>query len=233
MATTPSPTRRSPQPTPDGQGPRPLRVTPPRRQRRPALIVLALLLVLVSAALTAALFLRVGGRVAVLAVARPVPVGHPITDADLAEVRISPDPALHTIPAAGRDRVVGQVATVSLLPGALVTPETLTATAVPGPGQAVVGMALKPGQMPAEDLKSGDRVMLVRTPPTGAGQATQPAEEASSNVLVERAQVFGARPAETGDSTVVSVVVRRSEAVTVARAQATGQVSLVLVPAGQ
>jgi hypothetical protein len=216
----------------DGRGPRPLRVAPVRRQRRPALVLVGLLLILVGAAVTAQLFLQVGGRTAVLAVARPVTAGHPITGQDLTEVRISVDPALRAVPASERSRVVGQVATVDLLPRSLLTREALATASVPGAGQAIVGVALKAGQMPSA-LKAGDHVMLVLTPPAGSGGTAAPAGPAGreGRVLVEDAEVFDLRQAETDQATVASVVVARGEAADVARAQATGQVSLVLVAA--
>jgi SAF domain len=213
----------------DGRGPRPLRVAPARRQRRPAIVLVGLLLILVGAAVTAQLFLQVGGRTAVLAVARPVTAGHPITGQDLTEVRISVDPALRAVPASERSRVVGQVATVDLLPRSLLTREALATASIPGAGQAIVGVALKAGQMPSA-LKAGDHVMLVLTPPAGSG-GTAAAAGPTGRVLVEDAEVFDLRQAETDQATVASVVVARGEAADVARAQATGQVSLVLVAA--
>lgn len=213
----------------DGRGPRPLRVAPARRQRRPAIVLVGLLLILVGAAVTAQLFLQVGGRTAVLAVARPVTAGHPITGQDLTEVRISVDPALGAVPASERSRVVGQVATVDLLPRSLLTREALATASIPGAGQAIVGVALKAGQMPSA-LKAGDHVMLVLTPPAGSGGTAAPPGP-TGRVLVEDAEVFDLRQAETDQATVASVVVARGEAADVARAQATGQVSLVLVAA--
>jgi SAF domain len=213
----------------NGRGPRPLRVAPARRQRRPTFILLGLLLVLVAGAAAAQLYLQVGGRTAVLAVARPVPAGHNITGQDLTEVRISVDPALRVVPASERSRVVGQIATVDLLPRSLLTREALAVASVPGAGQAIVGVALKPGQMP-NDLKAGDRVMLVLTPPAGGGSTAAPTGE-TGRVLVDDAEVFDLRQAETDQATVASVLVARDDAAAVARAQATGQVSLVLVAA--
>src|SRR6266545_5709223 len=192
MATTlPPAPRRSlpPQPAADGPIVRP-RAAPTRRQRKPAWIALALFLILACGGIGLALNLQAGERVAVLAVARPVAVGHQITDQDLGEARISLDPRLATLPASERSRIVGQVATGNLQPGTLLTRGQFSARSVPASGQAVVGVALKPGQMPAEPLRAGDRVMFVRTPsatgtpnPAPAG----PAEDAASSVLVPQA----------------------------------------------
>jgi len=228
---TGSPTRQHP-PTSDRQPPGGLRLAPVRRQRRPALVLLGLLLVLAGGAVAGGLYLQAGGRVAVLAVARPVLAGHAIGEQDLAEVRISADPTLQAIPAADRGEVVGKVATVALLPGSLVPRQALSASRVPGVGQAMVGLALKPGQLP-DALQAGDRVMLVATPPangTGAAGATAPGQDEDA-VLVGDARVYSVRPTEAGDATLVSLLVDRDAAPRVARAQAAGQASLVLVAA--
>jgi hypothetical protein len=235
MATTlPPAPRRSlpPQPAADGPIVRP-RAAPTRRQRKPAWIALALFLILACGGIGLALNLQAGERVAVLAVARPVAVGHQITDQDLGEARISLDPRLATLPASERSRVVGQVATENLRPGTLLTRDQFSARSVPASGQAVVGAALKPGQMPAEPLRAGDRVMVVRTPSaTGTpSPAAGPTEDAISGVLVGRAEVLDLRQLDSGD-TAVSLVVRQGDAARVSRAQALGQVSLVLLPAG-
>ena len=74
-----------------------MRVGPPPRERRPALLVGAVLLIVVSAAIITGLFLQVGNRTEVLAVARTVPIGRPIAVEDLKRVRIATDPGLHTI----------------------------------------------------------------------------------------------------------------------------------------
>lgn len=232
MATTlPRPTRQ--QPASDGGSARP-RVAPVRRQRKPARIALALFLILACGGIGLALNLRAGQRVAVLAVARPVAAGHQITDEALGEARISLDPRLATLPASQRSQVVGQFAAVNLQPGMLLARGQFSARPVPASGQAVVGVAAKPGQMPAEPLRASDRVMLIRTPAATGSPAPAPAgpaEDATSAVLVPQAEVLDVRQLDSGD-TVVSLVVRQAEAAVVSRAQALGQVSLVLLPAG-
>lgn len=223
-----SPTRLSATPAEDGRSG--LRVAPARRQRRPLLILVGALLVLGGAAVAAQLFLQVGQRSPVLAMVRPVPAGQRITSQDLAVVRISVDPGLRVVPASERSRVVGQVATVDLLAQSLLTRQATASTTVPGAGQAVVGIALKAGQMP-NNLKAGDRVMLVLTPPaaTAGGAASTSSEQQTGRVLVDDAEIFDLRQAETEAATVASVVVAEGQAPAVARAQATGQLSLVLV----
>lgn len=228
MGTPPPAGRLVEAPTDDGRRQPLLRLAPARRQRRPAFIVLGLVLILVGGALAAQGYLRVGGRSAVLTVARPIAAGHSIAAQDLTEVRISVDPAVHAVPASDRNQIVGRVAAVDLLPQSLLPREAVAAASVPAPAQAIVGVALKPGQMP-NNLKAGDSVMIVLTPPANGGGPAAAGQAA--RVLVDHAEVFDLRAADADQSTVVSVVVAREQAAAVANAQATGQVSLVLVAA--
>ena len=144
MATTSSGTRSGPpgQRPPQRAAPE-LRVGPPARERRPALAVAAVMLILVSAAVVATLLVRAGDRTEVLAVARTVPVGRQVTVSDLKRARISSDPGLHTIPVSAAADVVGKVAATTLVPGTLLTPEQLGPSELPGRGQAIVGLDLK------------------------------------------------------------------------------------------
>jgi hypothetical protein len=219
----------------DGWGQSRSRVVPVRRERKPALILAGLLLALVCGTVTAAAYLRVGGRTAVLAVAHDVPAGRTVTARDLTEARISYDRSLHAIPAKLRDQAVGRVAAVDLKAGSLLTREQLTTATVPGPGDAIVGVALKDGQFPADQPQPGDMVTVLLVPPASGG-ATAAARGSSGGdvVLVPVARVFSARAssAASNDVTVVSLVVHQNQVAAVARAQATGQVAIALLPAG-
>ena len=221
---------------PDQQPPRApqLRVGPPPRQRRPALAVAAVVLILVSAAIGATLVVRAGDRSEVLAVARTVPVGQQLTASDLKRVRISIDPGLHTIPASAAPQVVGQVAATTLLPGTLLTPEQLGASQLPGPGQAIVGLDLKGAQMPvpAERLQPGATVRLVATPsPSGAPAAEGASLGSPGRVLVDQAEVFSVQAVASSDAVHVAVLVAQPDVARVLRAAAVGQVGLAVLPA--
>jgi hypothetical protein len=151
-----------------------------------------------------------------------------ITSADLGEVRVSADPTLHSIPASQRDRVVGRVAAVSLVPGELVTSGQLSSGPRLATGQAIVGLSLRPGQFPAS-LRPPDQVMVVDTGPTAEGSATGPATPFSPAVLVARAEVFSLDLAADGQTTVASIITSESLAPEVVEAGAKGGVSLVLL----
>jgi hypothetical protein len=206
-----------------------LRIGLPGPRRQPALIVLGIALMLITAAVAGALYLRVGNREPVLVMARSVPVGQAIADRDLAEVNVAADPSVKTIPAAQRAQVVGQVAAAALPEGALLTRAQLSAQAVPAPGQAKVGVVLQPGQLPAEGLDPGDRVMVVAArAASGAAAAGAPPP---GTILVREARVFEQRRSETSDATVVTLIVWQADAPNVVRYGAAGQVGLAVLPA--
>jgi hypothetical protein len=204
----------------DGFGPPP----PPRPARNVAGILLGVVLVAFCAAGVAAFTASLGHRHAVLVVVRPVNAGAVIRDADLGEARVAPDPALRTVAAGQRGRIVGRTAGVNLVPGTLLAEaELATGPQVDGT-HAIVGLALKAGQFPT-GLRPLDSVTVVETsPPSGLG----PADAA---VLVDAAQVTATATAADGQTTIVSVLVPRTVAPSVAGAAARGQISLVLLGA--
>jgi SAF domain len=216
----------------DGQPPRglevPLRFGPPQRRRQPTLIVLGLALMLVAAAVAGALYLRVGNRVPVLAMARTVQAGQLITDQDLVEVRIAADAGARTIPAADRAGVVGQAAATALPEGALLSRAQLAAQPVPAPGLAKVGVVLRPGQAPAEGLTPGERVMVVAARAADAGDTGGPTP---GTVLVREARVFEQRGSEASEDVVVTLIVRQQDVPNLVRWGAAGQVGLAVLPA--
>ena len=194
-----------------------------------------MLLILVCGAIGAVLHLRAGTRTEVIVVARTIPVGHRITEADLRGTRISADTAVETVSAAQADQVIGKVATTTLLPGMLVTPQALAPTVTPAAGEAIVGLDLTGAQLPlpADQLSPGALVQLVRTPPReGSEPVAGPDEQDSAAIVVDHAEVFSVEPAASGDSVHVSVVVDLAQAPVVLRLAAVAQVAVAVVPAG-
>lgn len=221
-------------------GPPPPRLASLPRRRRPLLVLLAVCLVAAGGALAFAAASSAGRRSAVLAVARPVSAGTPVTAADLASARIPTDPALRPLPAQRRDSVVGQVAAVDLRPGTLLTAEQLTAAGPPQRGQVVVGVLAKPGQLPARPLVTGDRVLAVSTA-TGSGgtttagsaaAATGPGGVAVVAVTQRPAEVLGVRAVGVSADgvNVVDLLVPQPDGPGLAADAAAGRVSLLLLP---
>ena len=204
------------------------------RRRRPALWAGGVALVAVGALGTAGLVGGAGNRVEVLAVARDVPVGQTIAAGDLTVARVAADPALQPVRASERGRVVGRVAAVELRPGSLLTAGELTDTAVPGPGEQVVGVAASPGQLPARGLRPGDRILLVPVPgdAAGAGGVSGAADGAAVPVGESLpARVMQVCAADANGRSTVDVLVSREVGPRVAALASTGRVALVLVSA--
>ena len=218
-------------------------VVPPAGQplrsyhRRRGLIAGGVLLVVVCALLAGVLYSHAGGKVSVIVTARAVPVGSRITADDLSTAQIATD----TVPAyAGRhmSEVIGKTAAVGLVTGEIISPAMLTDQPALPSGSAVVGVALKPGQLPAAGLSPGDTVMVVilpasqsgGTPPTNAtgGSGGSSGSDAPS-VLVESAPVVDAATLASGQGSVVSVGVPRADAAQLAAASSAGLVALVKV----
>jgi hypothetical protein len=160
--------------------------------------------------------LAAGQRQRVLAVARPVPVGHALSTADLREVSIAADPGVSTVPASQASTVVGRMMATSLPAGSLLTPEALGAALVPAPGQAITALALKAGAFPPE-LAPGARVAVVLVPGllSAAWQAT----------------VISVTGRADEQTTVISLQLAEAAARQVAAVPA-GQLSVVMLPGG-
>jgi hypothetical protein len=133
--------------------------------------------------------LRVDPATSVLAVARPVPAGATITDADLLVVQVVPDARVEVVTEAERATVVGRTATVPLVPGTLLAPAHVGAAAWPPAGESVVGVPVAAGRMPA-GLAIGSRVSVL-VPTDHAVEPAEPAVVTGSVVAVEPPGVAG------------------------------------------
>ncbi len=197
---------------------------PPRRRRRPALLALAVTMVVLGALGAAYLATSLGQTSPVIALAREVPWGQAITAADLVEARISPDPALQPIPYDDRDQVIGMVAATTLTPGSLLTRDALTDQRLPAPGQQLVGVGVSTVQLPTTALRPGDGVLLV---PVAAGSA--PAGDQAGAPGVVDATVVRAGTPGTDGLRVVDVLVDAADGPDVAARAAAGLIAIVVV----
>lgn len=168
-------------------------------------------------------------RSSVLAVAKPVAVGATITDADLTTATISSDPRLKPIPARDRASVVGQVALVELRPGSLLTRDQVGTSDGFTSGQQLVALPLKVGQLPGRGLTAGQKVLIVQTP--GKESTDAPALPGAAAGIPATIAGVGQFDAASG-LTVVDVRVESSVGVTVAQLASTGDLALILLPAG-
>lgn len=199
----------------------------PVRDRRPGYVALALMLIIGLAALGAYWYSKAGEKTPVVVVVKDVPAGHAIERSDLSTVDVAG--GVTAIAAANLDSVVGQIATVELLPNTLLQRSMVT-TASPLPSTAaMVGVALKPGQLPADGLRDGSMVEVLQLPARNTTSAATGAAQRVS-VVVDAATVYAttADPSQSG-GTLATLIVPKGSAGAVAAASNAGLLALVLV----
>jgi len=216
---------------PDGVGQGPLRVAPGRRRVSLPWLTLGVLVAAGCALVFVSLLVNVGQRHAVLVVARPVEAGQPIGERDVRAVRVAADPGVAAIPASAKAAVVGRPAAFPLAPGMLLAEAALGEPAGLGGGEALAGVALKPGQYPP-GLSAGARVVVLATG-AGGSDSQLGGQTSSAEPLVRAATVVGVSDPDTaGGVSVVTLKIPAEAAGRVASAAAVGRISLVRVRAG-
>ncbi len=204
----------------------------PTRDRRTGLFALAVLLVALGAAMSGALVLRSGDRVDVIVTTGRIVAGEEITRDRLGTVSVAVPEAVAVFERGAADEVVGQFAAVDIPEGTLVVAAMLTPERVPGPGQAMVSVALPQSRLPTGALEPGDHVRVLLAPSRGdeaSDDLRALADERS--VLAEDGRVFTLDRDEITGNTSVSLLLVEEEAEAVALAAAKESVSLIEIPA--
>jgi hypothetical protein len=157
------------QPSPDQQSPwvEPTlpagrRMPSAPRERKPLLVVLALLLIVAGAGAAGLLMTRMSHRVGAIEISRTVPQGQQITAADLAEVQIASDSGVSYVSWSDASVVIKYVAAEEITAGTLLTRFMVSSSNNLFNGRDKVELALKDGQMPA-DLQPGQTVEVYST----------------------------------------------------------------------
>jgi hypothetical protein len=184
-----------------------------RPGRRPWLLVGGLLAVVVCAGVFALVYVGADARVPVLSTTRPLAAGQSVTAEDLRVVRIVPDPQLAPLAASDTSQVVGRSVALPVPAGTLLTESHLGPVGWPPVGQAVAGLPVKPGRLPA-GLAAGSPVLVVSVAPDpilqdpgGAGIGPVPATV-----------MHVAEDADGAGTAVVTLLLAHTDAVTVAGA---------------
>jgi hypothetical protein len=168
-----------------------------------------------------------------LAVYQAVPVGDQITAADLQTVTITSARGLTPIPAAQETRVIGEYATVALVPGTLLTDGEIATTNAVGPDQALLGLQLSPAQRPSRALKAGDKVLLIEVPPpSNASTGSATASGTTQTMPTMPATVRDVGQPDNDSNVVVDVVIPQTSGALVAYFADQDEVAAVLVAAG-
>jgi hypothetical protein len=136
-------------------------------------------------------------------------------------VQVVPDVNLRPVAWADRSTLIGKRAATTLLPGALVTDDSVTDAPVMGAGQAVVGVTVKQPQVPMESLHPRDQIRMVVSPPSGSDPGTAP---------VVTGMVLSTTTPDSSGSRTVDVLVAHADADALALAASSGRVTVVLVP---
>jgi Flp pilus assembly protein CpaB len=200
-----------------------------KERRRFGLIAGAVVLVLAAGLAVGLAVVRAGGKVSVIVMARPVPVGHTIDAADLTTAQMAGD----SIPAyAGNhmNEVIGKVAAVGLVKGEVLNPAMVSTRVATPPGYVVAGALLKAGQLPAGGVSAGDKVTVILLTGTSSGASSNAASGAAPSVLETDVTVTDSAEAADGSGTVVSLLIPRTDAAQLAQANSAGLVALAQVP---
>ncbi|WP_175596074.1 hypothetical protein [Thermomonospora catenispora] len=205
------------------------RLPVPPRERKPALAALAVLLILGGALVSAYLVMASGQRVSAIQIAHPVAPGQRIPASALREVQIG-DTGIEYIRWSERHRVTTAYAAVPLVEGALLT----NAMTMPGDdaalGRVRVGLALKPGQLPADGMRPGVRVALYAVA-GGQGGGPRPGTLLSADAIVQQVRA-GGEDRLRSETTMVDVAVPPADAPLLTQAASAGAVAAVIVPEG-
>ena len=194
---------------------------PPKLRRRPVLIAASVAAISLGALASMWAYQSTSDAQSVLAVRQTIERGDVITADDLMTVNISVDPALKPLSADQANSVVGKHAALDMSAGGVVTQDQVTEQALPAKGSSVVGIALTPGMLPANQIRVGDKVRVVVTP---GQQGEMPTGQPDSIEAV----VVGVAKDETTGNAIVNVQVPNNEGPMLAARAATGKVALVL-----
>lgn len=170
------------------------------RRRRWWLLSAAVVMVATAGYGNYALLTAQDERVDVLVLTRNVGWGQAIADTDLGIAKAVPDQPLASVLASDRAQVVGRFARSTLSAGTVLAPTQIVDQPVPGPGEQLIGLSVKPGHLPARGLGAGD---LVQVSPVTGGVGTA-AQQAG---VPFRARVLGVGPADSSGAVTVDVVV--------------------------
>ena len=215
---------------PEATAPSGRRLPSAPRERKPALAALAVLLILGGALGAGLLVIQSSKRVAAIEISQPVGAGqqHP-ADRHAAgpdSRRLRPG-----LCALGEASQVARYFTVSAIPqGTLLTREMVATSGTPVAGKAVLGLALKDGQLP-HGLTDGDHIDIYQV-----SDAQETCPGGSGGTLAADAIVLAiGTPSTTSGSTAIAdveVALNPSDAGPVACNAANGIVGIAVLPDG-
>ena len=200
-----------------------VQIAPVRSRRSRIWVAGAAALILVGGLLNVFLFTSVGHPDEVFVVTRNIPRGTTLATGDLASLALASGQSSPAISTALPSEVLGKVTTVDLPKGSFVTPAAIAPTQPIPTGQALVGLSLKPAQLPAQALVAGDHVEIVPIATVATVDAMVTTSTIPGTVSVT---VVDQRSA----TTVVDVYVSQTVAAYLTSRAAAGAVAIYLTP---
>jgi Flp pilus assembly protein CpaB len=194
----------------------------PTTSRPKGYAALAVMLIVGLAALGYWFYTQAGAKVPVLMAAHDIPAGHVISRSDLTTVSVAG--GITAVAGNHVSEVVGHTASVQILAHTPVQLSMLTTNSTLTPGQALVGIAAAPGQVPSSGLVPGDDVEVLQLP-----QKTATASSVSSPVLAT-ATVYDVRPNPAVEGGVLlTLLAPKDAAYAITAASDAGLIALVQV----
>ncbi|SOD72950.1 SAF domain-containing protein [Jatrophihabitans sp. GAS493] len=217
-------------PTPgvNGHRPAPSQLGSPlsTRHRPKGYAALAVALIVGLGALGYYFYTTAGTKVPVVVAVHEIPAGHSIARSDLTTVEVAGD--VTAVAGANLPSLVGQTAAVEILPNTLVQRAMVTSVSPLASSQAMVGVAVAPGQMPSIGLSPGQSVDVLQLP--SKGTSVPDASSPPASVLAPAAVVYDVRsnPSVAGGA-LLTLLVPKSASYGIEAASNSGLVAVVTV----
>jgi hypothetical protein len=198
-----------------------------RRERKPALAILAVLLIVGGALAAGVLVIKSGHRVGAVEVTQAIPQGEQIPASAITEVQIAADSGVKFVSWQFAGQVPQYYATAAIPAGTLLNSGMISKTRSTPSGAAEVGLALKDGQVPG-NLQAGDQVGISSTQASATGGC--PGKPGGT---LTHGTVIATSPASSGAGiTDVLVAIDPQSVGAVVCNAANGTVGIAIVPAG-
>jgi hypothetical protein len=193
------------------------------RERKPALFALAILLVALGAGAAGLIVVRADARVQVIEIVQGVNQDAQIPAGAMREVDVSADNGVIFVPWSAAGQVAEDFAATTIPAGTLLTKQMVNGKPTRAADEDLVGLSLKPGQLPA-GLQSGQEVEAFAI---GSGCGKTPGE-----TLTPRAEVTDVIGSATSSGTteLVTVAVQQADAPVMTCSASNGNVGLALLP---
>lgn len=197
------------------------------------MIGLGVAMVLIFALLGVLLATRGSTPKTVLVTTENVSGGQPVRTAQLTTTQISGGDNTKTIRGESLNSVSGNLAAGDIPAGTILSPDMLKVKTVPDAGQTIVGARVRPGQLPAGGVRSGDAVTVIISAPqqgdnANGGGATDTADSQTPTGKSWSAEVVTTgEPGDDGALT-VDLALSTTAAREVGVANGTGRLSLLL-----